>query len=220
MPTKNLNKKQTITENNLEQEINEKEQDTNGMLAIIEQLKADLEKLTASQNNPINQVQYVGVSKMDKLCTLIHLCECHPGLPTTIKINNREIRFTKFGEKRTFRFSDMEEITSRYRDWFERGVFTLGEDCDEFKDDFGVSFMKIPMPVSKHKMIATLPFDEFQSIVNDLSLNQSIYLAKTWMDRFNKQIPGYDNIEKIRILNKKTNGFMKDFLNELLNEDI
>lgn len=190
---------------------------TEEMLEMISKLTKQVEILT--NNEQPKPTQFVGVAKMDKPCTLIHLIECTPGLPTTIKVNNNEIRFSKFGEKRTFRFAEMQDITSRYRDWFERGIFTLGEDCDEFENDFGVSIMNIPMPAEKHKIIASLPLTEFKQIVNGLSEAQALFLAKTWVDRYIAKVPGYDNLEKVKILNKKTKGFMKEFMTDLLEED-
>lgn len=192
--------------------------DISQMMDLISKLSAQVEQLKKEKEEN-KHTEYVRVADMDKPCTLIHLCECNPALPTTIKLHGNEIRFTKFGERRTFRFSEMQDITSRYRRWFERGIFTLGEDCDEFKNSFDLSIMDMPMPVEKHNKIASLPINEFKQIVNSLSENQALFLAKTWVDRYYDNKPGYGDIEKIRILNKKTNGFMKEFLNNLLDEE-
>ena len=140
-------------------------------------------------------------------------------LPSTIRVNGNEIRFTKFGERRTFRFAEMQDITSRYRDWFERGVFTLGEDCDEMVNDFGLDIMDIPMSVEQYAKIATLPLSEYKRIVDGLSHPQALRLAQTWIKRYEANMPGYSNLEKVKILNKKTKGFMKQFMSDLLSDD-
>ena len=216
-----IDEKTKAVENKTASETKETEKETmdaKQMMELIANLTAQIEELKKKESDGI-QTQYVKVAEMDKPCTLIHLCECNPALPTIIKLNGNEIRFTKFGERRTFRFSEMQDITSRYRRWFERGIFTLGEDCDEFKNSFDLSIMDMPMPVEKHNKIASLPINEFKQIVNSLSENQALFLAKTWVDRYYDNKPGYGDIEKIRILNKKTNGFMKEFLNNLLDEE-
>ena len=216
-----IDEKTKAVENKTASETKETEKeamDAKQMMELIANLTAQIEELKKKESDGI-QTQYVKVAEMDKPCTLIHLCECNPALPTIIKLNGNEIRFTKFGERRTFRFSEMQDITSRYRRWFERGIFTLGEDCDEFKNSFDLSIMDMPMPVEKHNKIASLPINEFKQIVNSLSENQALFLAKTWVDRYYDNKPGYGDIEKIRILNKKTNGFMKEFLNNLLDEE-
>ena len=192
--------------------------DISQMMDLISKLSAQVEQLKKEKEEN-KHTEYDRVADMDKPCSLIHLCECNPALPTTIKLHGNEIRFTKFGERRTFRFSEMQDITSRYRRWFERGIFTLGEDCDEFKNSFDLSIMDMPMPVEKHNKISSLPISEFNQIVNSLSETQALFLAKTWIDRYYENKPGYNDIEKIRVLNKKTNGFMKEFLNDLLDND-
>lgn len=177
----------------------------------LSELMKKVEMLTSTKQEPV----IVG-SKMDRPCTLIHLVECIPQLPTTIRIGTTIYSFSKFGEKRTFRFSDMQDITSRYRDWFERGIFTLGEDCDDFSDDFGVEIMSIPMSPSNYKKIAEFPIDKFKEIVNSLTMNQAVLLSKAWIQRYENKEYGYDNMEKIKILDTKTKGFLKPFISDML----
>lgn len=214
MPTRKTNNSVSNTE---QVNVNNSNNNTDAIIASLMEQIANLQKQIQENSKPTQQNNSVSI--MDRPCTLIHLVECHPSLPTTIKVNNNEIRFTKFGEQRTFRFFDMQDIISRYREWFERGIFTLGNDCDDFKNEFGINFFDMPMPINKYNTIAELPITEFKRIVSNMNYNQSVFLAKTWVDRYQKHIRGYDNIEKIRILNKKTNGFMKEFISTLLEEE-
>lgn len=178
----------------------------------IEELKKMLVEMKASQNNSTKVQTLSYTNMMDKPCTIIHLWECTPGLPTTISVRGIPFSFTKFGEKRIFRFEDIQMIVSHYRDFFDRGVFTLGEDCEEFKDSLGVDLMSVPMSVSKYNKIAEMPQEEFESIVNSINMSQRIILAKTWVKRYNEGDFGYDNMSKISFLNKKTDGFLDQFI--------
>lgn len=211
-------KKQSVSQNEVSNDTQTVKEATGmsveDMLAMIANLTAQVNKLNSQHSG-----ESVMVSKMDRPCTLIHLCECNPMLPSTIRVNGNEIRFTKFGERRTFRFAEMQDITSRYRDWFERGVFTLGEDCDEMVNDFGLDIMDIPMSVEQYAKIATLPLSEYKRIVDGLSHPQALRLAQTWIKRYEANMPGYSNLEKVKILNKKTKGFMKQFMSDLLSDD-
>lgn len=191
----------------------------------INNLEELIKKMSESINaNMSNNIQNINpstyVAKMDRPCTLIHLFECYPGLDTTIYVNNAPITFAKFGERRTFRFSDMQAIVSQYRDWFARGILTLGDDCSEFADDFGISVTKMPISQELHKKIASLSMEEFENIIKNLNSNQRILIAKTWIQRCEAKVPGYDNVEKIRILNKYTEGFMSKLLKDLFSSDI
>ena len=211
-------KKQSVSQNEVSNDTQTVKEATGmsveDMLAMIANLTAQVNKLNSQHGGESDMV-----SKMDRPCTLIHLCECNPMLPSTIRVNGNEIRFTKFGERRTFRFAEMQDITSRYRDWFERGVFTLGEDCDEMVNDFGLDIMDVPMSVEQYAKIATLPLSEYKRIVDGLSHPQALRLAQTWIKRYEANMPGYSNLEKVKILNKKTKGFMKQFMSDLLSDD-
>ena len=138
--------------------------------------------------------------------------ECPRDLPTSIIVNGQPHFFSNFGEKRAFRFADMQAITTKYRDWFNRGIFTLGSDCDEFALDFGLDTIANPIPTDVYRRIETLSLSEFKSLVEDIEISQKVHLAKTWIQRYNEKRPGYENIEKMRILNKATQGLLKDIL--------
>ena len=143
-----------------------------------------------------------------------------PGLDTTIYVNNAPITFARFGERRTFRFSDMQSIVSQYRDWFARGILTLGDDCSDFADDFGIAVTKMPVSQDTHKKLASLSNEEFEDIIKNMNSNHRILIAKTWIQRCENKVAGYDNVEKIKILNKYTEGFMSKFLKDLFSSEV
>ena len=210
------------TQNNEEMDKIKKENEyLNDKIAQLEGLiNQILEKSENNATRPAVVGESTYVAKMDRPCTLIHLFECYPGLETTIYVNNAPITFANFGEKRTFRFSDMQSIVSKYRDWFSRGIFTLGDDCSDFADDFGVSVTKMPMSKEVYSKIASLPIDEFENLIKDMNSNHRILVAKAWIQRYEAGKPGYDNVEKIKILNKYTEGFMSKMMKDLLSSGI
>lgn len=189
------------------------------MMEMIAKLTSQIETLTKEKDHANSHVEerYV-VSKMDTPCTIIHMVDCTPNLPTTITVNGREVPFSKFGEKRSFRFADVQDIVAHYRSWFERGVFILGEDCKPFEDELGISIRAMPISMSVYDKLAELPVDDFRQIVNTMPHNYAVSLAKTWINRYNSHVPGYDNFEYARILNKKTDGFMRSFISNLAGE--
>jgi hypothetical protein len=131
--------------------------------------------------------------------------ECPKELPTVIYVNNIPQYFSRFGETRTFRFADMQNILSKYRSFFERGVFTLGDDCEEFKDEIGADYIKNGISINTFKKLET----------------QRVHVAQTWIQRYSEKKPGYNNVDKIRILNKYTKDkelFKRGMLDKLLDE--
>ena len=196
-------------------------EDLNNKINRLEDLINEMLKKTETNNNVTTIVEpSTYVAKMDRPCTLIHLFECYPGLDTTIYVNNAPITFARFGERRTFRFSDMQSIVSQYRDWFARGILTLGDDCSDFADDFGIAVTKMPVSQDTHKKLASLSNEEFEDIIKNMNSNHRILIAKTWIQRCENKVAGYDNVEKIKILNKYTEGFMSKFLKDLFSSEI
>ena len=196
-------------------------EDLNNKINRLEDLINEMLKKTETNNNVTTIVEpSTYVAKMDRPCTLIHLFECYPGLDTTIYVNNAPITFARFGERRTFRFSDMQSIVSQYRDWFARGILTLGDDCSDFADDFGIAVTKMPVSQDTHKKLASLSNEEFEDIIKNMNSNHRILIAKTWIQRCENKVAGYDNVEKIKILNKYTEGFMSRFLKDLFSSEV
>jgi hypothetical protein len=207
----NTNKKvETVVNPIVKEVVTEKVADKDQKIQSLElqlaELKGMINSLANAQNsNNNNQTQQVinPVLKMDKPCTLVHLTECARELPDTIFVNKIKHEFSRFGETRTFRFADMQNIVSTYHDWFDRGIFALGNDCDEFEDEFSVNSIK-QIPVSTYKKMETLTDDDFEKLIKGLNEVQKVHFARTWIQRYLQKQPGYNNINKIRLLNKYT----------------
>ena len=170
----------------------------------LNQLKNMIANLSNNQNNNSHPVVIDTTSKMDKPCTLVHLIECPTDLPTVITVNNVSQHFTKFGETRTFRFADMQNIVSRYRSWFERGIFTLGDDCIDQEDELGIKAIRNPISINTYNKIEQLSDTEFEALIKKINDVQRVHLAQTWACRYQQNKDGYNDINKIRILNKYT----------------
>lgn len=203
-------KKTTVTKSVPKEPVEIKEENTTeqDLLRQIEELKQQL----AQKNEPKEEkIAYV-TSQMDRPCTLIHLIECVPGLETTISVAGRDYSFSVFGEKRTFRFEVMEQIVSKYRDYFRRGIFALGDDCNNSYEEFGIDVTHYPMSVEQYRKMESIPTDEFSKIVNSMNFEQRVQLAHTWTQRYSQNKDNYDNLEKIKVLNDAADGLLKDFI--------
>lgn len=185
-----------------------------------ERLEKMLEQLLAKQAEPVQApapaqtMTYAG-NKKDTPCTLIHLRNCFPDLPTTININGITHYFTSFGEMKTFTWSDMSNIVSKYRSWFTRGVFALGADCEQFANELPADITALKLPESFYRTMATLPNDEFEKDFNSLTQSQKIQVANVWKMRYQNKERGYNDIEKVKIMNKATNGLLKSVMSDI-----
>lgn len=168
------------------------------------------ELLTARVSTPVN--------RMDTLCTVIHLRDCFPNLPTTVKINGVTHFFTNFGETKMFRWQDLSTLIAVYRDFFTRGVLALGADCDVFKNEIPSDLMRVALPPVFYNEMASMPLDKFEYYLNQLNASQRVQVATTWRHRYMSKKNGYRDIEKIKVLSKATDGSLKDLLVEILGE--
>ncbi len=187
-------------------EVNNTEQE---LLKQIEELKKQLGQ-TEQKNVPT-----VTISKMDRPCTLVHLVDRPEGLETTISVAGKDYSFSSFGEKRTLRYEVMEQLVSKYRDYFRRGIFMLGEDCENSYDEFGIDVTHYPMTVQQYRKMETIPLEEFDKIINLMNMEQRLQLAHTWTLRYSQNKDNYDNLDRLKILNDATNGSLHDFILEL-----
>lgn len=227
--TNNENKNINNTSEDLKNENNnvleEKNNQIKDLQSKVDKLEGMLQAFLATANN--NQPQIIDTtSKMDRPCTLVHLLECPSGLPTVINVNGINQYFSKFGETRTFRFTEMQNIISRYGDWFNRGIFTLGDDIEPFKDELGIQVVGNQIPVSIYNKIETLNNQEFEDLVKKISDVQRVGLVRTWVQRYEAKKSGYDNLDKIRILNKYTkdktvfkNGLLSNLLKDVVDDE-
>ena len=157
-------------------------------------------------------------SKMDRPCSIIHLIDCAEGLPTNININGNEYYFSRFGEKKLFRFADAQNIVTKYADWFSRGILTLGEDCDEFKNEFAIPPRRCDT-LAVYNRLADMPLDEFKTLVENLAQCDKVQLARNFMVKISRGETKYNNVDKLRVLNKATDGLLKDYIKEINNDE-
>lgn len=184
---------------------------------------AEMVKLLQEQIKSLKEMQSVPhtielTSKMDRPCSIIHLIDCPEGLPTNININGNEYYFSRFGERKLFRFADIQNIVTKYRDWFSRGIFTLGEDCQEFANELSVP-PRVCETLSVYNRLGTMPLDEFEGFVSRLAECDREQLVRIFMNKIEKGETAYKNIDKLKVLNKYTNGLLKNYINSITLED-
>lgn len=220
------NENTPIYTENIDEIVKEKDKEKE-MQSKIDKLEGMLQAFMSMNSNNNNSPTIIDTtSKMDKPCTLIHLIETDPNLPTTIFVNGVTHYFTKIGEERTYRFSDMQNICSKDRSYFERGIFTLGEDCLDKKEELGLNILSNYIPIGIYNKIEQLSDEEFESLVKKINNIQRANLARTWAQRYVANKTGYSDISKIRILNKYTkdktifkNGILKNLLDEIISTE-
>lgn len=177
-------------------------------------LASIMEKLNNSNN--IADIPTVNVAdRMNSLCTLIHLVDCDPQLPDSVKIGGKIHYFSSFGEKKAFRWEDLSNFISTNRILFARGVFALGEDCEAFRAEIPSDIRILKLPSHFYNNMVSVSNEEFESIVSSLGEAQRIQISISWRRKYLQGAPGYKNTAKLKIINKLTNNSLKDILEQL-----
>lgn len=185
------------------------------LMETIRLLQEQIKTLTEAQSVP-KTIELT--SKMDRPCSIIHLIDCAEGLPTNININGNEYYFNRFGERKLFRFADVQNIVTKYYDWFIRGILALGEDCDEFKNEFAVPPRRCDT-LAVYNRLADMPLDEFKTFVNNIAQCDKVQLVRIFMTKIDRGETKYKNTDKLRVLNKATDGLLKDYIREVNNDE-
>lgn len=185
------------------------------LMETIRLLQEQIKTLTEAQSVP-KTIELT--SKMDRPCSIIHLIDCAEGLPTNININGNEYYFNRFGERKLFRFADVQNIVTKYADWFSRGILALGEDCDEFKNEFAIPPRRCDT-LTVYNRLADMPLDEFKTFVDNIAQCDKVQLARNFMTKISRGETKYNNVDKLRVLNKATDGLLKNYIKEITNDD-
>ena len=61
--------------------------------------------------------------------------------------------------------------------------------------------------------------DEFKTLVNNIAQCDKVQLARNFMTKIERGETKYKNIDKLRVLNKATDGLLKDYIKEINNDD-
>lgn len=178
----------------------------------LSQMKGDMEEIKrmlmagagAVAPQPASHTVVNTTSKMDTPCSIIHLQECHPELPNTIKVNNVTHFFSKFGERKTFRYAELQNVLSQYRNFFARGIFTLADDCDPFVNELPEDIVNMKVQESTLYSLVSVDLAGFKRIVESMAYPQVVQVAMAWRAKAIKKQAGYDDLAKIKYLNKKT----------------
>lgn len=175
-----------------------------------------LEHLLESKNN---EVAVASIKDYDDgSWTLVHLQDCDPRLPDSFTVNGKTHYFTTFGETKKFPRNELGDIVAQCRNYFTTGVLALGHDCERYQHELPSDIMAINLPDSFFKNMETVDDELFEMNLSKLTTTQIAHVAYVWKNRYFQKKPGYRNHNKIKILNKLTDGFMKPVLDNMSND--
>lgn len=176
----------------------------------------ELTKLIEQLISTKNEAKTVSTNEIDDgSWTLVHLQDCDPRLPDSFTVNGKTHYFTTFGETKKFPRNELGDIVAQCRNYFTTGVLALGSDCERYRHELPADIMAINLPDSFFKNMENIDDESFERNLSKLTESQIAHVACVWKNRYFQKKGEYRNRNKIKVLNKYTNGFMKPVLDNM-----
>lgn len=150
---------------------------------------------------------------------IVHLVERAPGLKTHIKLSNLVINMTSFGEERTLTLSQFEELVGMYRNWFEQGIIAPGAGLENLASRYGLKTVK-DYNISKEFItkLGVMNIYELEDFFTKLGEGHKQFILEYWQRRVIAKDPHFKDIHKIEMLNRVSNGGLRNVLLDLETE--
>lgn len=150
---------------------------------------------------------------------IVHLVERAPGLKTHIKLSNLVINMTSFGEERTLTLSQFEELVGMYRSWFEQGIIAPGAGLENLASRYGLKTVK-DYNISKEFItkLGIMNIYELEDFFTKLGEGHRQFILEYWQRRVIAKDPAFKDVHKIEMLNRVSNGGLRNVLLDLETE--
>lgn len=186
-----------------------------------EEIKQLKEALSGVLNNIENKPKNDDTSnEMNRWVKIVHLQQLAQGLTTHVVLSNRTIDFNGFGEERSLRFSEFEEIISRYKSFFDSDILCVSSADSDLAKRYELKTEKDQMVNSETlKKLSKLSLDELEKLYKNASQGQKSFLTKTWCMRYYDGDSSFADKKKVDLLNELSNGVLENILSEIVSKN-
>lgn len=182
--------------------------------ASLAQMQEFMKVMMANMNNKPSETNNVK-DALFRYVTVVHLVDRAPGLSTHIELSNGVILdFRTFGEEHTFTVQQAEELASKYRSWFDLGIFAFGADADDLAKRLNLKTVT-QYSFAGSDFLSRLPeLDLYQlkALWDKMGQGHREFLVEYFKRKILSKDPAFDDIDKIELLNRLSNGGMEGVL--------
>ena len=152
----------------------------------------------------------VSAGSLNDEVTLVHLIENAPGLTTHIELSNITMDLSAFGEERTLDRRQAEEISGKYRKWFEKGIIAFGANGDELASKFGLKSVNDYSYINKNfvKQLGSLSLLELENLYKKVGDGHKKFIISYFKRKIVEGDPAFKDVHKIEMLNRVSGGAM------------
>lgn len=182
--------------------------------ASLAQMQEFMKVMMANMNNKPTETNSAK-DALFRYVTVVHLVDRAPGLSTHIELSNGVILdFRTFGEEHTFTVQQAEELASKYRSWFDLGIFAFGADADDLAKRLNLRTVT-QYSFAGSDFLSRLPeLDLYQlkELWDKMGQGHKEFLIEYFKRKILTKDPAFDDIDKIELLNRLSNGGMEGVL--------
>lgn len=182
--------------------------------ASLAQMQEFMKVMMANMNNKPSETNSAK-DALFRYVTVVHLVDRAPGLSTHIELSNGVILdFRTFGEEHTFTVQQAEELASKYRSWFDLGIFAFGADADDLAKRLNLRTVT-QYSFAGSDFLSRLPeLDLYQlkELWDKMGQGHREFLIEYFKRKILTKDPAFDDIDKIELLNRLSNGGMEGVL--------
>lgn len=201
-------KKEEITEEVTAKKAEPKTSKNDDALTLIAQV---LQAMAANQAAPVTTV-----SKSEGKIKIVHLAQMDPSLGTNIHLSNLYIGMTEFGEERELTTQQFEELLSKHRGWFAKGLLCVAKGYEEEAKKYGVTTVSdCPIDKTFIRTLGDIPMAKIEEVYGRLPEYGQENLVSYWLRCAYDGDPRFRDIRRVKSFNDITGGKLENLLVEL-----
>lgn len=176
------------------------------------------------QNRADKFLEILATRKSDKEVTIVHNREIVGGGTTHLALSNMTIDFTHFGETRTISMLQFEELTSRYRGFFNREIILVADKDRAVAEEYGVPCVQrkdgAVLGRADFERLGTMSIEALTNLYNSLTSNDKKFMLNYWLGQCYNRTPGFYDRYKIESLNALSKTGVFDTLIAFMNGEV
>ena len=129
-----------------------------------------------------NQAARTEVRAPEDKIVIVHLAQTDPQLGTTIHLSNLYIGMTEFGEERELTTQQFEELLSKHRGWFAKGLLCVAKGYEEEAKKYGVTTVnECPIDKTFIRTLGDIPMTKIEEVYGRLPEYGQENLVSYWL---------------------------------------
>lgn len=155
-------------------------------------------------------------SKPEGKIKIVHLAQMDPSLGTNIHLSNLYIGMTEFGEERELTIQQFEELLSKHRGWFAKGLLCVAKGYEEEAKKYGVTTVSdCPIDKTFIKTLGDIPMSKIEEVYGRLPEYGQDNLVSYWLRCAYDGDQRFRDIRRVKSFNDITGGKLENLLVEL-----